>query len=270
MKIHTIQLNIEDFESGTIGMDAREKGAYISLLICLYKSSTHELPDDDKRLARMACLEVREWKKIRVVLEPKFIVYNGVWKQKRVLQEAVRYAKLSDKNRANALKRNETPLPVASQPHSQKAANISNKELVTSNSKKDKSKNAPKKQNIPDWLDGELWDEYKSHRKELKKPMSAVAESRAIKKLERWKEQGHDPTMVINTTLENNWIGFVDPDELKGKRNGNHNKSEQADAAISKALAELEQESIDSNISETELRHIPDLRQIAGSVDESD
>lgn len=140
MKIHTIQLNIEDFESGTAGMDAREKGAYISLLICLYKVSSHELPDDDKRLARMACLNMREWKKVREILEPKFETYNGVWKHKRVLQEAVRYQKLSQKNTSNALKGHNSPKPLACQPHSQNGANTSNKELITNN----KDKNPPK------------------------------------------------------------------------------------------------------------------------------
>ena len=133
MHVHTIQLNIEDFESGTAGMDAREKGAYISLLICLYKVSTHELPDDDKRLARMACLNIREWKKVRDILEPKFETYNGVWKHKRVLQEADRYQKLSQKNTYNALKKNKSSKPVASHSHSQNGANTSNKELITNN-----------------------------------------------------------------------------------------------------------------------------------------
>ena len=139
MKIHTIQLNIEDFEAGTVGMDAKEKGAYMSLLICLYKVSTHELPDCDKRLSRMACLDAREWRKVRKVLEPKFIVYDGVWKHKRVLAEAIRYQQLSDKNRLNALKKNKPPKPVGSQSHSQNGANTSNKEQVTNNN----SKNPP-------------------------------------------------------------------------------------------------------------------------------
>jgi len=141
MKIHTIQLNIEDFEAGTAGMDATERGAYISLLICLYKVSTNTLPNDDKRLARMACLTTRQWVKIRPILEPKFIVGEHVWEHKRVSQEAVRYAKLSNKNQSNALKGHNTSLPVGVPNASQTGANISNKEEVIK--KEDKEKEIP-------------------------------------------------------------------------------------------------------------------------------
>lgn len=139
MKIHTIQLNIEDFESGTMHMDATEKGVYLSLMICLYKISTHKLPNNDTRLARMAGVNLRKWKTIKPNIIDKFIVTDSFWEHKRVSDEVVKYQKLSHKNRANALNNNNSPEPVAKPNTSQTAANTSNYNLVTNNKNKDKN-----------------------------------------------------------------------------------------------------------------------------------
>ena len=62
----------------------------------------------------------------------------------------------------------------------------------------------------------ELWEEYRQHRKQLGKKLTPIAQERAIKKLERLKASGTDPTAVIEQTLENGWTGLF---ELKDRKN---------------------------------------------------
>lgn len=134
MHIHTIQLNIETLEGGCQDMDATEFGAYMSLIICCYKSN-NKLKDDDSRLARMAKVSPRIWKKIKPILTEKFTISDGVWSHERVRKELLKYHKLSQKNKANALKNKETGEPVACQSHSQTRANTSNNKQITNNNK---------------------------------------------------------------------------------------------------------------------------------------
>lgn len=61
---------------------------------------------------------------------------------------------------------------------------------------------------LPDWISPEQWAEFKSFRKEIKKPLGAVGESRAIKRLEKLREYGNDVGAVIDQTIERGWSGF--------------------------------------------------------------
>ena len=65
---------------------------------------------------------------------------------------------------------------------------------------------------LPEWIDPVVWEQYQIHRKTIKKPMSDYAEHLCIIKLEKAKEQGHDPNELINTTIEKGWQGIVVPD----------------------------------------------------------
>lgn len=134
MHVHTIQLNIEKTMGGTAHMDATEFGAYMSLIICAYRKK-NMLPDEDKRLARMAKCSPRVWSRIRDTISEKFIIKDGYWTNFSVGEQLVKYQTLSEKNRANALGNNNTPEPVAKPNESQTAANISNNKPVTNNNK---------------------------------------------------------------------------------------------------------------------------------------
>ena len=66
---------------------------------------------------------------------------------------------------------------------------------------------------LPEWIDPVVWEQYQIHRKTIKKPMSDYAEYLCVIKLEKAKEQGHDPNELINTTIEKGWQGIVVPDK---------------------------------------------------------
>jgi len=121
MKIHTIQLNIEDFLGGTAHMDATEIGAYWSLLMCAYKTSDHSLPNDPRRLALMAKCSGKVWGRIGGTVMDKFVLTDDEhpkWIHKRVLEDALTYQSRSSINSDNSLKRWKTDKQVASKSQS--------------------------------------------------------------------------------------------------------------------------------------------------------
>ncbi len=93
----------------TVHLTTIEHGAYLLLLMTAWRARSHDLPDDDRMLARYCRLTVGQWRRIRPTLEPFWMVANGRWSNRRLLDEldAVRQARAqrSDAGRASALKR---------------------------------------------------------------------------------------------------------------------------------------------------------------------
>ncbi|HJX33914.1 MAG TPA: hypothetical protein VJ373_01945 [Desulfatiglandales bacterium] len=82
------------------------------------------------------------------------------------------------------------------------------------NNKKEKNNKEPLV--LPDWLDKELWNDFKEHRKKLRRPMSQKAEQILIKKMEHLMSQGEDPKYLLITAIERGWLSVfpskgVDP-----------------------------------------------------------
>ena len=71
---------------------------------------------------------------------------------------------------------------------------------------------------LPDWIDPIVWEQYQIHRRNIKKPMTDYAEHLCVIKLGKAREQGHDPNELINTTIEKGWQGIVIPDNPPNKR----------------------------------------------------
>jgi uncharacterized protein YdaU (DUF1376 family) len=86
-----------------------EHGAYLLLLMTAWRTRETRLPDDDRLLARYARCGPNQWKRLRPILEPFFLVENGFWVQRRLTDEAsaVRQRKeaAAANGRASALKR---------------------------------------------------------------------------------------------------------------------------------------------------------------------
>jgi hypothetical protein len=97
---------------------------------------------------------------------------------------------------------------------------------------KDIQKAQPKKQVavvsepivLPDWLPSEIWEEFKQHRKQLKKPMSDLAQKKSIKQLEKMMSEGQDIVEVIEASIANGWQGLFNiksQGDSHGKGNSN-------------------------------------------------
>jgi len=63
---------------------------------------------------------------------------------------------------------------------------------------------------LPDWLPSETWEEFKQHRKQLKKPMSELAQKKSIKQLEKMRSDGQDVVQVIEASIANGWQGLFE------------------------------------------------------------
>jgi uncharacterized protein YdaU (DUF1376 family) len=143
MKIHTVQLNLEDFDNGTSDLSPLEFAIYTRLFLASY---TRELPDDNEKLARIARCKLSEIKKCRKIIDEKFYKSENFLKNNRAEKELSRYKEISEKNKNNARERwkiKDSSLPVALQTHSeaecQGNANAmlpNNQHLITNNSYK--------------------------------------------------------------------------------------------------------------------------------------
>jgi len=69
---------------------------------------------------------------------------------------------------------------------------------------------------LPKWLEPELWDQFKEHRKFIKSKLSLKAEQLNLTKLIDLHNRGHDHKKIIEESIANNWKSFYEP------KNGNH------------------------------------------------
>ena len=71
--------------------------------------------------------------------------------------------------------------------------------------------NKIKQLEYPDWLNKNLWREFKLHRKGMKGGFTLQAEKVCLTKLKKLKEQGFNPDMLMNETIEKSWKTFYKP-----------------------------------------------------------
>ena len=91
--------------------------------------------------------------------------------------------------------------------------------FINKNDKNDKKKEKKerKEREYPDWLILKSWNEYKQHRKEIKSPLSELAETKAINKLKTFIDLGFDQVEVIDQSIENGWKGLFEVKNSKHK-----------------------------------------------------
>ena len=124
----------------TTHLSDAEIGSYILLLIAQWRNNGDPLPDDDKRLARMARCSMRAWRNgRREILAELFDVKDGFWSQKRVSKDWLRVAEKIAINRENAsrggyaksLKNKDTDLADATNPAERNSPVRSSEKLPT-------------------------------------------------------------------------------------------------------------------------------------------
>lgn len=108
-----LMLDISAWQSETQGMSAADRGALLALKMFFWHQG--KIPDNDQILAQIAGLDLRGWKRVRQVLERKFIVKYGEWQREDwsneldAAYEAVRKAKVkSQKGHDARWRRNAT------------------------------------------------------------------------------------------------------------------------------------------------------------------
>lgn len=94
-------LYIGDYLADTVGLTAEQHGAYL-LLIMAYWRLAAALPDDDGRLARIACMTPSQWKRNRATIAAFFVVDGGLWHHKRIDAELAAASEKRAKAQASA------------------------------------------------------------------------------------------------------------------------------------------------------------------------
>jgi len=89
----SLPLWTDAYLADTTDLSAEEHGVYLLLLMAAWRTPTCSLPDDDTRLARMAKIGPKKWRRMRPVMERFFTVEAGQWTQNRLLKERDRVEK---------------------------------------------------------------------------------------------------------------------------------------------------------------------------------
>lgn len=237
----TIPFHIGDFISGTMHMDATERGAYIMLLCAHYQVGEIGLPDDDKKLSRIAGVSPKTWSRIKPTLQEKFTVTNGFWKNSKTIDTLQKVAQLSANQRAKALKKHNSAYATAQPRHSQpkpKPNNIDKSILPPI---------VPQGDVLPGWMPVDAWNGYCKHRG---KKFTENAKRLAIKKLELWQAEGIDISEVLNNSVMNGWTGLFKTKEVKNETSGRVlTKHERLQLAAAKAVEQLSGQEPQSAIS---------------------
>ncbi len=89
----------------TMHLTLEEHGAYLKLLMIIWRNNGAPLPDDDARLAQMLNVPLPRWRnKLRPILAGFFDLSQGTWRQKRLEKEWIFLRKKLEKNRENGAK----------------------------------------------------------------------------------------------------------------------------------------------------------------------
>lgn len=200
-------LYVADYLADAAHLSTVQHGAYL-LLIMTYWQRGEPLPDNDKRLARIARMTDREWLDARDDLAEFFDVGRGIWAHGRIERELEKVRSKSDQarnaGRASAERRS-NGRSTDGEREGQRAFNHTDTDTDT-----DVIEN-------PNPFAGESWDGWIAMRVKAKKVPTERAVELAIAKLGKLKDAGHAPNDVLDQSTMNGWTGLF---EVKGGNNG--------------------------------------------------
>lgn len=237
--IITIPLHIGDFLGGTMHMDTLEKGAYLMLILAHYQIGIEGLPNNNKKLSRIAGVTLKVWDRICPVLREKFIVTDHFWEHKKVIEVIRKVEYISSQNSYKALKRYNSGVatadPLISQPKP-KPKPIEKEDTIVSSKKKPK----PKK---PDDVSETVWDDFLTARKAKNAPVTTTVISRL--KIEAGL-LGWTLEQVIAEMCARGWQGFkaqwiIEEQQRKNHATNRTSREQRINAALGRAWVDTEQ-----------------------------
>jgi hypothetical protein len=85
----------------------------------------------------------------------------------------------------------------------------------------------------------ETWQDFETHRKKLRKPMTDRARTEIFAKLEKFKQQGFSPHELLSTAIERGWLTVFEPRQHETtSRNNQQSKSTRAKQILANAVEE--------------------------------
>ena len=203
-----------DYLAATSHLTGAESGAYLHLLMAAWTRGG-SLPNDDSILARLCRLAPDEWAAVRPAVAEFWTIAGGRWQQRRLTAELERAAAVHERRGAAggmggrpkgeekpglspALSKLK-PGPTQPQPQPQEASSL------TTFGKKSKTLVAASP--LPPWLPADVWEEWRRHRGGK---LTARAVELQLATLEKLRTKGHDPTRVIEQSIERGWRGLFE------------------------------------------------------------
>lgn len=95
-------LYVGDYLKDTTRLTTLQHGAYMLLIMDYW--SNGPIPDDDENLAQITRMQLKDWKKIRPIIEKLFKQRNGFWYHKRI-DEEIQEAKERTENASQKAKK---------------------------------------------------------------------------------------------------------------------------------------------------------------------
>lgn len=97
----------------------------------------------------------------------------------------------------------ENPSPLPAQPFSVATTQVSteSKQVLRKTFRAAPNISPPLKTCLPAWLNPDLWDSFIGHREGLGKPLTAYGQNQALVKLERLRDEGNDPSLVLERAI---------------------------------------------------------------------
>jgi len=206
------------FIADTTRLSAEETGAYMMLLMCLWRNNGVPLDFDEKQFSRMARVSPRRWPKIWASIESFFEINDGCVTQKRLRKDWVKVQEKILTNRVNAsrggkakaLKNKEKPLAnatISAEPKGPVGLPNHEPEPLTN------KKRTIKKSFLPFW---EMWPRKigRLHAEGAWETATKLAESEEIMaglklQIEAWKAEGREAKFIPYPATwlnRGNWI----------------------------------------------------------------
>lgn len=89
---------------------------------------------------------------------------------------------------------------------------------------------------LPDWIDKQTWSDYKQMRIRLRKPMTPRAEVLALQHLDNLRQQGQQPSAVVEQSIYNSWQALYPVKNDNGNGQKESELSEQTQKILRRGL----------------------------------
>jgi len=206
--MHYYQFNIGDYISHTRHLTLGEDAVYRRLLDAYYLQE-HPLNAGVAVVARQ--INARDYEnEVREILEEFFTLTEKGWINVRADKEIAKYhAKSEQASRAGKASAKSRSNKLLTGVKSQLNKNLTDEQL---NIKQETINNKQEPTiELPTWLSETHWKDFVEFRKFIKKPMTEKAKQLMLSKLQKIKDNGHDPIMAMNTSIANNWVDIYEP-----------------------------------------------------------
>ena len=225
---------INDYRGKTAHLSLLEHGIYRQLLDTYYDTES-PIPKETDLVCRRLCARTEDEKSAVVsILNDFFELTNDGWKHDVCDENIEEYHQKADTARTNgkrggrpSKKPNKTKRVIHSNP--EETGSQANQEPLTKNHKPSIPPSPQTGDDVfPESLNcttfKNIWKQWREHRKQIKKPMTVLAEEKSLSKLSSLSLS--DAIHTVENSISNGWQGLF-PDKVADSRQSSNRESEE-------------------------------------------